>query len=382
MKKLNILLVFALSLLAFAACSNDELKLNEGDKTAPVFSNFECDQDFEVLPTTNQKEVIGSMTWTEATFGIKSPITYAFVLDTLESMVTAVEVSKFTTHSEPVDITIEMLNKAASQMKQESGPVTVYVGIKAYLGSVGSVGALYTAIQKVSFTCYFYNPKDPLYIVGDGLIGWDNAAASIGKDLQIFFADNSGKADLIYTYTGKFLGDKGLKFPTIAGDWDTAYGYNGTTLVANGGDNYTTPTGDGIYTLTVDLNALSVSMTKYTGTETSYEFIGIVGDGAAGWPDDNNVTDVLMTEVVSHVWVATGVELTEGKEIKFRADKAWGTDWGASSGDNQELPYAIGVKSGSNIKVTKSGKHYIAFNDLTGHYAIIYEDDLPQKAAE
>lgn len=375
MKKLNIILIFALSLLAFSACSNDEFKLNEGEKIAPVLSAFEVEQNFVVTPTTNQKDVIGSMTWSEASFGVKSPITYAFVLDTLETMATEVEVAKFTTHSEAQDITIEMLNKAASEMVKDSKPVKVYVAIKAYLGSTGAVGGLYTAKKEVSFTCYFYNPKEPLYIVGDGLVGWDNAVASIGKDLQVFFADNSGKAKLIYTYTGKFLGGKGLKFPTLAGDWDTAYGYNGSNLVANGGDNYTTPATDDIYTLTVDLDALSVSMTKYTGTVTDYTFIGIVGDGSPGGWD----TDTELKQVVPHVWVATGVELTEGKEIKFRVDKAWDIDWGASDGDNQELPFAIGKRGGANIKVTKSGKYYIAFNDLTLHYAIIHEDDLPKK---
>lgn len=376
MKKLNIFLIFVFSLFSFIACSNDELKLSEGDLVAPVLSEFECQQDFVVLPVTNQKDVIGNMKWSKAEFGVNSPVTYAFVLDTLESLATAVEVSKFTTYSESVDITIEMLNKAVSEMTGESKSVKVYVAIKAYLGATGEVGALLTEIKTIPFTCYYYNPKDPLYIVGDGLVGWGNDPANIGADLQLFFANTSGRGDLIYTYTGKFLGGKGLKFPTKAGDWNTAYGYDGTSLVASGGDNFSTPAADGIYTLTVNLNTLAITMEAYTGTVTSYGFMGIVGDGANGWPSDDNVTDISMTEVVPHVWVVKAVSLKAGV-IKFRADKSWSNNWGAGSEDLQELPFAIGVSGGPNIKIAKEGEYYVAFNDLTKHYVIIPVADLP-----
>lgn len=379
MKKFNILLIFTLSLLSFVACSNDELKLNEGDLTSPVLSEFNCQDGFTVNASTNQKQVIGSIKWTEASFGIKSPVTYAIVADTLESMGTAVEVAKYSTFSEVQDITIEMLNKAAASMTKESKLVKLYVAVKAYLGATGAVGALSTEIKSVSFTCYFSNPKDVIYIVGDGLVGWGNDAVNIGKDLQIFFSDHSTREQLKYTYTGFFKGGKGLKFPTIAGDWGTAYGFNGSKLVANGGDNFGTPATDGIYTLSIDLTAMTATMVPYTESVKTYSFMGIVGDGANGWPDANNVTDILMTQAVPHVWVATGVELKAGKKIKIRADKDWAANWGAQNENDQELPFAIGKQGGPDISVPKDGKYYVALNDITGHYAIVFESDLPKK---
>lgn len=379
MKKLNILLTCFIALFIFVACSNDDdhIKLNEDKLISPTLTEFESQQNFVVTASTNQKDVIGNIKWTEASFGINSPVTYAIVADTLESMATEVQITTFSTFDEKQDITIEMLNGAASSMTKESKPVKLYVAVKAFLGTTGNIAALYTAVKSVSFTCYFFNPKNPLYIVGDGLVGWGNDVANIGKDLQVFFANNSGKADLIYTYTGFFHGGKGLKFPTLAGDWDKAYGTNGATLVPNGGGDYITPATDGLYTLTANLNTLSVSMTPYTGETKTYTSIGIVGDAANGWPGDDNITDIEMTQVVAHVWVATDVDLKADKVMKFRAEKKWDTNWGAP--DEQELPFALGKPNGADIKISKSGKYYIALNDLTGHYAIILADDLPKK---
>lgn len=373
MKKLNILIIFAFSLLFFASCDNEQLKLNDGDLVAPTLSKFSSEQDFVVTAATNQKEVIGSIEWTEASFGVSAPVKYALVADTLESLATAVEIATYTTHSEAQDITIEMLNKAATSLTKESKEVQLYVAVKAYLGTTGAVSAIYTDKKVVSFTCYFFNPKDVLYIVGDGLVGWGNEAGNIGKDLQLFFADNSGKAELIYTYTGYFFGGKGLKFPTIAGDWDTAFGYNGTTLVANGGDNFSTPATDGLYTLQVNLATLDITMTPYTQDVTAYNSIGVIGD-FNDWG-----TDVVMTQPVPHIWVAASVKMDAGQTFKFRANADWGVNWGGQDTASQELPFSIAKSGGDNIVVQKSANYFIAFNDITKHYIVTVVEDLPKK---
>lgn len=379
MKKLNILFI-ALSLFAFVACDNegDHLTLNNTELVTPTFE-MNSQQDFVVKASTDQNEVVGNWKWTQASFGVDSPITYSIVADTLSSFESEVEVARYTTYSKEESITIKLLNDAASALTKESKPVKLYVALKAFIGTTGALSPLYSEVKTITFTCYYFNPKDILYIVGDGLVGWGNDAANIGKDLQLFFANNSGKTDLIYTYTGQFLGGKGLKFPTKAGDWDTAYGYNGSSLVANGGDNFPTPDANGLYTLTANLETLAISITPYTGAVDNYNVIGIVGDAANGWPSDDNVTDVEMTQVVPHVWVATNVDLKEGKEMKFRANKDWGKNWGAQNGDNQEFPFAVGKDGGDNIKIIKTGKYFVAFNDLTKQYIIVLEDNLPKK---
>lgn len=218
-------------------------------------------------------------------------------------------------------------------------------------------------------------PKPALYIVGDALVGWDNSFAGVGADLQVFFADNSSMKDLKYTYTGFFKGAGGLKFPTIAGDWDTAYGYK-AGVIAFGGENMPAPEADGIYTLTVDTKALTASYTKYTGSAKEQTLVGIIGDAANGWGDND---DVLMTKVAKYVWIAKDVALKAGT-IKFRADHKWDTQWGGVKveGDvKQELPFHI--NGGENIDIPKAGSYYVAINTLTGHHAIILMAELPKK---
>lgn len=183
---------------------------------------------------------------------------------------------------------------------------------------------------------------------------------------------------MTYTYTAFFTAGekKGLKFPTIAGEWDTAYGFSpGSSnaegsLVVNGGD-MPAPAVDGVYTLTLDLINLSVSLLPYEGSLDKYDAVGIVGGAANGWD-----SDVEMTKIGEHVWVARDVQLSAG-EIKFRANKAWAKSWGVEK-TGVEFPFGKAT-GGENIQIEVSNKYYVALNTLTTHYVIIPMEDLPVK---
>ncbi|MDR1091574.1 MAG: hypothetical protein LBL79_10900, partial [Prevotella sp.] len=75
--------------------------------------------------------------------------------------------------------------------------------------------------------------------------------------------------------------------------------------------------------------------------------------------------------------VAKNVDLKVG-DVKFRADEAWGTDWGAQTASDQDFPFGLGKSGGDNFKIEKAGKYFLALNDLTGHYIIIPMTDLPK----
>jgi hypothetical protein len=78
----------------------------------------------------------------------------------------------------------------------------------------------------------------------------------------------------------------------------------------------------------------------WTATRTTWS---IIGDGAAGWS-----TDVQMTyDAVNKVWKVT-TNLTNGAEIKFRANNDWAVNFG-DDGANGSLEYG-----GANIKVNVS----------------------------
>lgn len=210
-----------------------------------------------------------------------------------------------------------------------------------------------------------------LYIIGDGLIGWDNSVGAIGKDLQVFFGNTNEDVSIgKYTYTGYFKKGAGLKLVTKAGDWDSAYGSDSEgTLVAKGGGNISTPAADGYYTFSVDLKALTYSFKAYAdGTAApTYDKLGVIGSATSGGWD----TDTQMIQATPHIWVINGIKLTAA-EIKFRANQAWDVNWGGKSAN---LPFGIS-DSGDNIGIEKAETYFISFNDLTKNYVIIETSKL------
>lgn len=381
MKKI-IFFIISACLFSFLSCDDEDnyLKINDKNTVASEFT-FNCKEGV-VAQTNNLTDSVGNWKWTTASFGFVSPVTYTIEMSKDESFSTIANAGSYTTSNEIGKVTIETLNTPAQNFLPEGAkpadmePMTFYIRVKATLGTVGVMVPLYSNIASVTFTPVPLPKVKPiLYIVGNSLVGWGNSKEQIGNELQLFFAEDSRINNQKYTYTGIFNPGDGLKFPTTAGDWDNAYAYSGSSLVPNNaGGNMPGPATSGIYTLNVDLTALTATLTPYTGAVREYTTIGIVGDAAKGWPDDTNITDVEMTKVAGYVWVARNVELKVGG-MKFRADKDWGSNWGA--GTTQQFPFD--VNGGENIQIDEPGKYLVAFNSLTGHHIIILESDLPIK---
>lgn len=370
MKNINILLILSFCLFSLWACDDegDHIKLNDNNLVAPVLKQT-IPQDFVLTENTDMNTVIGSWEWDKAEYGVQTPPVYVLEVDTLDTFAT---LQKYTSQSgTSVEITNGVINKAAMMFVNKSQPITLYFRVKASIGNAEAGPILYSEKTAVSFTCvYIPNIKPVLYIIGAGLVGWNNDASAIGADLQLFFADDSEGTNRMYTYTGFFKGGQGLKFPAKAGDW--TYGVSGASIVEGGAD-FIVSGADGLYTLEADLKAMTIKMTAYIGTATAYTSVGIVGDAAGGWPSDDNATDIIMTQVVPHVWVSPSVTLKAG-ELKFRANKKWDTSWGAKTKTDQ-LPY--GQTGGENIIIDTAGDYYIAMSDITGHYLIIKKTELP-----
>lgn len=383
MKKINTILLALTMLFSFVACQDDEgnhLKLDESSFVNPTWEVNVIENI--VVTQANLKDEVGTWKWTKADFGIVSPITYIVVIDHQESLATANEVARYTIVNVEEKITNQMINSAVQSFLPEGAgagdmeETTFYIGVKAVLGSAGTLSPLFADTKKLVFTPIpLTKTKPATYLVGDALHDWDNSTGGIGKGLQVLFADDSDNGNLTYTYTAFFTAGekKGLKFPTIAGEWDTAYGFSpGSSnaegsLVVNGGD-MPAPAVDGVYTLTLDLINLSVSLLPYEGSLDKYDAVGIVGGAANGWD-----SDVEMTKIGEHVWVARDVQLSAG-EIKFRANKAWAKSWGVEK-TGVEFPFGKAT-GGENIQIEVSNKYYVALNTLTTHYIIIPMEDL------
>lgn len=367
MKKINIFLFSLLSLIVISSCSDTEDPKIGTSFTSPVLEQI-IPQNLVFTEETNLTDGIGYWTWQKSDYGIPTGVTYTVEADTAGGDFTS-PITLVNSETNYVAITAGMLNNAASNFVTESKVVTLDIRLKSDISA--QVAPIYSNIESVTFTG-FVATKDVLYIIGDGLAGWDNSAGSIGNNLQVFFSNDSKPSSKQYTYTGYFNGGGGLKFIVTAGNWGTAYAHDGTGKIAqkDPGDNIPTPTVSGYYTLNVDLKALTYEFVPFDASAApTYTTVGIVGDATpAGWDVDTE-----LTQVIPHIWVKSSVNLTAG-ELKFRANKGWDVNWGGSS---ENLPFGLGVSGGDNFKNEKATTHFIAINDLTGHYVIIPTDKLP-----
>lgn len=371
MKKIHIFLLTILGVLAFASCSDNEDPKIGTEYTAPVLDKL-VPQNLVITEETKLNDNVAYWVWKPAEYGLPTEITYTVEADTLGGDFSN-PITMLVTTGRSVGVAPGTLNKAAGNFITETSVVTLDIRLKATASRM--IEPIYSNVESITFTA-FIAVKNPLYIVGNALVGWDNSGAAIGKDIQVFFSDNSKATDETYTYTGYFKsGGTGMKFPTKAGDWGSAYGFDNGSLVANnGGGDMPGPATDGLYTLSVDLKGFTAALTAYTGAAKTYAKMGLIGSATpGGWDNDTQ-----MTQPTPHIWVLTEVELKEG-EVKFRANQAWDDDWGWSKEPaEQSLPFAKGLYKGDNIKVDKAGTYYVALNDLTGHIVVIETSKLPK----
>jgi hypothetical protein len=142
-------------------------------------------------------------------------------------------------------------------------------------------------------------------------------------------------------YEGYGWLEGGAKFKfTQGGTWDVNWGDTGAdfTLDAGGTDIEVAETG--FYRFTVDLDALTYTMTK-----TDW---GIIGDATAGgWDSDQNMT----YDVTERAWVIT-TDLIGGT-FKFRANDDWALNYGDTGAD------ALLDRDGDNISIPSAGNYLI-----------------------
>ncbi|MDR1089728.1 MAG: SusE domain-containing protein, partial [Prevotella sp.] len=299
MKLLKYIPVALMAMMAFGSCDSDLDKVTYNEADAKVGSLNAIESSY-VLEEEKADTVVEIFKWAASTFGYDAAVTYKLVVDlsgknfenrrVIASVIGKTESA--ITHRELNDILTGMDSIYHIGYGNEA---SYDIRIEASIGDV--VTPLYTNVVTAKFTTYYPSTKPVVYIVGNGIKDvpeWSNDAAAIGNGLQLFFSDTSAKTSLVYTYTGYFLAGKALKFPIKAGDWNTGYAADGDILKPNNdGVDYTIPvTPDGLYTLEIDTKALTIKMTPYTGAVNTYTTIGIVGDGANGWPGDDNITDI------------------------------------------------------------------------------------------
>lgn len=183
-----------------------------------------------------------------------------------------------------------------------------------------------------TYTVEILNHQEFIYEIGNNN-GWSTT-----------YALHSPASDGIYH--GAMYLKSGFKFRSNANDWNGSgnWGLDADStegkLISDGGSKDIPLAEDGFYKITVDLNKMEYTLTKF-------EKLGIIGDGQpGGWDTDTELT----YDDTEKCWKATGVELTGGKSIKFRTVGDWNTvNIGGASLDK------LIFNSNDNIPVAESG---------------------------
>jgi hypothetical protein len=126
-------------------------------------------------------------------------------------------------------------------------------------------------------------------------------------------------------------------------------------------------------TITLDLDNMTWTMTDFNvSTYPTYEVIGFVGDFCS-WGANGADPEMKQSSYDPHIWELDDVEVgNPGYGVKFRADHDWSNRWCPTV--NTDVPYGVGRLNPSddpNISIADSGKYYVKFNDLTGHYIVL-----------
>lgn len=210
-------------------------------------------------------------------------------------------------------------------------------------------------IEKITF--HMDSPNKGLdhmwYIIGSDIADgtW---AFDIPSGRLPLYAQNANQE--ILSYTGYFQGNG---FKLVGEDWDEQWGCWDWGYYAknDGASSDIRVPSPGYYTVTLNLAYDDISVQPADITPADYSSISIAGS-FNGW------TDTEMTRVSgtnSHNWYTT-LTLTDGDEMKFKANNSWDTNWGSS-----DFPCGLGQSNGSNIR-TQAGTYMVFFNDLTGQY--------------
>lgn len=314
------------SLVWLVGCEKDEEKATM-NANARVESNISAST--LVLDKTQSNTTALTVSWETKDLGVQLAPVYTVEFENIATG----KIKPLSAERSPFTLTVKELNEYLVGLGLKTGVATdVRVLVRAALSDQRSL----VATKTLKVTPYFDEIKASEW----GVVGSATPNGWNGPDIKMW---NSTDGNLV-AYATLSAGE--IKFRKN-NDWGVNLGGSNGTL-SSGGSNIA---------VTAGTYKITINVSKNTYTIETYSW-GIIGSGARGWGDND---DVAMTyEGSTNSWVVKNIAL-DG-EIKFRLNHSWGTNFGADSTDNPATALEGDIKSGgNNIKVT-AGTYNVSFS--------------------
>ena len=314
------------SLVLLVGCEKDEEKATM-NANARVESNISAST--LVLDKTQSNTTALTVSWETKDLGVQLAPVYTVEFENIatgKSKPLSAERSPFT-------LTVKELNEYLVGLGLKTGVATdVRVLVRAALSDQRSL----VATKTLKVTPYFDEIKASEW----GVVGSATPNGWNGPDIKMW---NSTDGNLV-AYATLSAGE--IKFRKN-NDWGVNLGGSNGTL-SSGGSNIAVTAGT--YKITINVSKNTYAIETYSW--------GIIGSGARGWGDND---DVAMTyEGSTNSWVVKNIAL-DG-EIKFRLNHSWGTNFGADSTDNPAAALEGDIKSGGNNIKVPAGTYNVYFS--------------------
>lgn len=314
------------SLVWLVGCEKDEEKATM-NANARVESNISAST--LVLDKTQSNTTALTVSWETKDLGVQLAPVYTVEFENIATG----KIKPLSAERSPFTLTVKELNEYLVGLGLKTGVATdVRVLVRAALSDQRSL----VATKTLKVTPYFDEIKASEW----GVVGSATPNGWNGPDIKMW---NSTDGNLV-AYATLSAGE--IKFRKN-NDWGVNLGGSNGTL-SSGGSNIA---------VTAGTYKITINVSKNTYTIETYSW-GIIGSGARGWGDND---DVAMTyEGSTNSWVVKNIAL-DG-EIKFRLNHSWGTNFGADSTDNPAAALEGDIKSGGNNIKVPAGTYNVSFS--------------------
>ena len=314
------------SLVWLVSCEKDEEKATM-NANARIESNISAST--LVLDKTQSNTTALTVSWETKDLGVQLAPVYTVEFENIATG----KIKPLSAERSPFTLTVKELNEYLVGLGLKTGVATdVRVLVRAALSDQRSL----VATKTLKVTPYFDEIKASEW----GVVGSATPNGWNGPDIKMW---NSTDGNLV-AYATLSAGE--IKFRKN-NDWGVNLGGSNGTL-SSGGSNIAVTAGT--YKITINVSKNTYSIETYSW--------GIIGSGARGWGDND---DVAMTyEGSTNSWVVKNIAL-DG-EIKFRLNHSWGTNFGADSTDNPAAALEGDIKSGGNNIKVPAGTYNVSFS--------------------